>query len=262
MTLWNTDENQYETFMPGEQLPDWAAVQVRNPGAFMSEEEENAKIFGRDIAIPGPSQQPFDVYPEYATKNRYQAASGAVPATGPLVGEPEFILVPAPYLRDEVIAGAGGDPIHPNEAQKLNAEVYNFRKLGDEEAESAENEVKDFELALKREAEEREAAAAIAREEYERYLHTQAQSMAIAANAGAVAVQQLEQSVGDANPEANASEDEHEVGVAKAEANKARRRTARSKVDAAPETEQAAKDAEYEADTARAKADKANDDKE
>jgi hypothetical protein len=108
VTLWDQASFSYRTFYPGDQLPAWAEPLVRNPRAFVADDEPESLVPGRDMPIAGPSQLAHDTDPRFATKPRYSHAGDAVPK-GYEIAEPvqDVIFAAPPLLHDHVASHAG-----------------------------------------------------------------------------------------------------------------------------------------------------------
>jgi hypothetical protein len=111
VTLWNAGTNAYQTFYPGDQLPDWALPQVRNPKAFQADDagdHPSQLVPGRDIPIPGPSQLAHDVDPRFADQPRYTHKNDAVHKGYDIADtQADILWVAPPLLHDHVAAHAG-----------------------------------------------------------------------------------------------------------------------------------------------------------
>lgn len=111
VTLWNAGRNEYTTFYPGDQLPEWALGQVRNPKAFAPEDgsdHPSQLVPGKDVPIAGPSQLAHDVDARFADQPRYVHKGDAVAKGYDIADTPADVLwVAPPLLHDHVAAHAG-----------------------------------------------------------------------------------------------------------------------------------------------------------
>jgi hypothetical protein len=185
VTLWNAESGQYDTFLPGSELPAWAAGAVKNPRAFQLEESQ--PVAGtEDMPIPGPSQLPYHNEKDLVTQNRMQTGSAVPRGSGEPMKRPTDVhdrtVNPQPNLHDEV-AKAANRAVWTTEAREEAFKLRTGAVASDQDLRNAANMVEDAEMNVKAEEQQAEIAAQLAADAYEQAMAIQAQAAVQSATA-------------------------------------------------------------------------------
>lgn len=212
VTLWNRESGQYDTFLPGSELPAWAAGAVKNPAAFQEEESQPVAGDADGMVVPGPSQLPYHNEKDLVAKNRMQTGSAVPRGSGTAIKQDTYnagvTVNPQPNLHDEV-AKAANRAVWTTDAR---AEAFKLRTgqvPSDQDVRNAEVMVEDAEMNVKAEEQQKEIAAQLATAAYEEAMAINAQAAVQAATAYA------------AVPGAEAHMDAKKAAAAKSPAKKA-----------------------------------------
>jgi hypothetical protein len=178
VTLWNPESATYETFLPGSELPAWAAGLVKNPVAF--EPEYVQPTAGtEDMVVPGPSQLPMHTNTHLVTKNRMETGSGMERGSGQSIRQDTVrmgtTVNPQPSLHDEVAKAA----MTVQWTTNAGAEAFKLRTgavPSDQDVLNAEHLVEDQAMNLKAEEQQKVVAADLAAAAYEEAMAVQAQA--------------------------------------------------------------------------------------
>lgn len=184
VTLWNAESAMYETFLPGEELPGWAAGMVKNPVAFQLEDVQ-AAAGTEDMPVPGPSQLPYHTDKSLTTKARMNTGTGMERGSGVAIRQDvvrQDTLNPQPNLHDEV-AKAAHTVLWTTEAREESFKVRTGLVPVEQDLLNAEHLVEDHEMNLKADEQQKDVAAQLAAAAYDEAMAVQAQAAVQAAAA-------------------------------------------------------------------------------
>lgn len=200
VTLWNAKAGQYETFLPGEELPSWAAGMVKNPVAFQ-EEESQPTAGSEDLVVPGPSQYAHQENADLVTKARMATGSQSARGSGIPAKEKGIradSVNPQPSMHDEVAKNAVGKVLWPSEAAEKAFQLRQGVIPSEQDLRNAEQLEEDQKMNEKADKQLEEFAAQQAETAFEQAMQVQA-AASVQAGAALAAVPGAQDRVLEAN---------------------------------------------------------------